>query len=281
MRPGDASDYFKCKHLKPFEAWAEQYSKMNAWWLCELSRIIYRKEGFEKNRIPSIERNRILNRVGLEEIRFFYTARVQAALVIARDFVDDPFGVLVFRGTRGRIDNWLCNFKVFPSPWPMGGGVHTGFKRLFLEIWPQIEESIARMQAPLYYTGHSLGGALATLAATFKPPHAVYTFGSPRVGNARFQQLFRFTPVYRISTPHDIVTHLPPSGAPFGYVHVGQARDLDFYQSKPAALANTKPTSVGKATSMNPRHTYTHFLQNPPSFLADHSPINYTAGLNV
>ncbi len=281
MRPGDASDYFKCNHLKPFETRAESYSKLNAWWLCELSRIIYRKEGLEEKGVPSIDRNRILGRVGLKEIRFFYTARVQAALVTARETVDEPFGVLVFRGTRGRIDNWLCNFKVFPSPWPMGGEVHTGFKRLFLEIWPRIEKSIAKMQTPLYYTGHSLGGALATLAAAIKPPRAVYTFGSPRVGDGRFQQLFRDTPVYRIATPHDIVTHLPPSRAPFGYVHVGQARDLDFYQSKPAALANTRPTSVEEAASMQPWNSYTRFWQNPPAFLADHSPVNYTAGLNV
>ena len=62
---------------------------------------------------------------------------------------------------------------------------------------PNITESIRKMAAehpgaPLYAIGHSMGAALATICAMdvkFKANLTdvrLYTFGSPRVGNAEF-----------------------------------------------------------------------------------------------
>jgi acetyl esterase/lipase len=72
-------------------------------------------------------------------------------------------------------------------------------------------------------TGHSLGGALATLCALRlqKDGHgsaAVYTYASPRVGNDKFQAAFRLKHE-RWVNQNDLVTQLPPEL--FGYRPVG------------------------------------------------------------
>ena len=69
-----------------------------------------------------------------------------------------------------------------------GCKVHLGFMGLFEEIWPKVKDCVeTRMkqsERTLWLTGHSLGGALATLAA-FRlselnvPIAGVYTFGAP------------------------------------------------------------------------------------------------------
>lgn len=69
--------------------------------------------------------------------------------------------------------------------------------------------------ASVWFTGHSLGGALATLAILdFKLTNvasgSAYTFGSPRVGNPAFASGYnRYIPTtYRMTNHHDIVPHV-------------------------------------------------------------------------
>ncbi|KAL6762402.1 Alpha/Beta hydrolase protein [Haematococcus lacustris] len=81
----------------------------------------------------------------------------------------------------------------------------------------------------LWVTGHSLGGAMATLTALGLKRQGynvagLYTFGSPRVGNAGFSRLFRdaglWTRSYRFVNEDDAVPQVPLTV--MGYAHVGQ-----------------------------------------------------------
>jgi hypothetical protein len=66
---------------------------------------------------------------------------------------------------------------------------------------------------PLFLTGHSMGGALAMLtgcrlARTGRPPVAIYTFGTPRVGDRMFCAGYR-VPTYRVVNRLDLVPEMP------------------------------------------------------------------------
>src|SRR5207248_1383780 len=80
----------------------------------------------------------------------------------------------------------------------------------------------ARTQNEIFFTGHSLGAALATLAISrFAGGNAsLYTFGSPRCGNLTFaQRLGEHATLgeFRFVDHCDLVTRVPPAG--LGYSH--------------------------------------------------------------
>lgn len=274
LKPGWATDIFASVPPAPFDPAEPEFSPVNAWWLSELSRLVYRREPHESGR-PLPSRDEVLARVGLRERAAFRNGNLFAALAETAPGARRPFAVLVFRGSAGRLDNWLANFDLTPVPWPTGGRVHAGFKGALLGFWPAILESLREIEVPVFHTGHSLGAALATLAATLRPPRALYTFGSPRVGNARFVRNLKSLPVYRIAAPRDIVTSLPPSVFPFGYRHAG--RPFTFPagdETGPVAAAGPAPGAPVPA-----RHGVWRRLVCPPAFLADHAPLRYTEGL--
>ncbi len=269
--PGDADDYIKTRHRRPFSPDAVGYCPANAWWLCELSRLVYRRgpeEAAFDGCLPT--RQAVLFEVGLREWAFFNHGGAQAALVISDGQHHPPFCALVFRGTQGRIPNWLTNLDAAPVPWRATAKVHRGFKRLFDGIWPHIAPLLSVIDIPLYYTGHSLGGALATLAAAVHPPDALYTFGSPRVGNAAFARGLDGVPVYRVRTASDIVTTIPPAGPPFGYCHVGIPQRLAV---EGTGVGRHGATSLRRASIRHPAPALS--LAVTPEFLFDHAPVRY------
>jgi alpha/beta superfamily hydrolase len=76
----------------------------------------------------------------------------------------------------------------------------------------------------IWFTGHSLGAALATLAANrYGKTQGLYTFGSPRVGDVDFADDFHIS-AYRFVNNNDIVAKVPP---PIRYKHVGDLKYID------------------------------------------------------
>jgi hypothetical protein len=85
-------------------------------------------------------------------------------------------------------------------------------------------KNLADQGCRIWLTGHSLGAALATLAADrFQDVQGLYTFGSPRVGDRQFQKNFQLR-AYRVVNGDDIVARVPPKGI---YRHVGALKFID------------------------------------------------------
>ena len=97
-----------------------------------------------------------------------------------------------FRGTEPTVLNdVLADLDLFTHRAKSAGRVHGGFQDEVDEVWAECLKEIdknAKLKKPkaLFFTGHSLGGAMATVAASRCESEELYTFGSPRVGNRKF-----------------------------------------------------------------------------------------------
>lgn len=112
------------------------------------------------------------------------------------------------------------------------GKIHKGFAFAYRSVADEVMENIrilrAKKQRPVFLTGHSLGGALATICSLdlwvkleiSRREIFVSTFGSPRVGNADFAMVYKeVVPLHwRIVVDPDMVAKLPK----VGYRHVGK-----------------------------------------------------------
>lgn len=115
------------------------------------------------------------------------------------------------------------------------GHVHRGFKQEVDDLWPQLEKMLLsqkqNLNKKLWFTGHSLGGAMASICAgrcllshINTQPEQVHTFGSPRVGTKRYINHAKVD-YYRWVNNNDIVTRTPPAW--LGYRHSGKEMYLD------------------------------------------------------
>jgi hypothetical protein len=134
-----------------------------------------------------------------------------------RPFGDEQVAVLSFRGTK-TVKDWLNNVK-FLQKKVEGAAVHWGFQGAFDAVEPAIRKKLDPLLEAgrtLYLTGHSLGGALALIAAREIAPEshgACYTFGSPRLGRFGFARNIK-TPIYRVVNANDLVPRVPPAYLP-------------------------------------------------------------------
>ncbi len=153
-----------------------------------------------------------------------------------------PHAVFIaFRGTEpGNLQDMATDGNIKPVAHPLGL-VHSGFKTGIDSVWPDVTRQVGRFQdrgQSIWITGHSLGGALATLAAAAmivedRPVHGVYTFGQPRVGDPAFADLFNLRVggrMFRYVNDNDVVTRVPPRRTPhlgYEYSHVGAMKFFD------------------------------------------------------
>jgi len=124
--------------------------------------------------------------------------------------------VLAFRGTEPtHLNDVLSDLDMRKVVWHSGTSlVHSGFAKAFESVRPRIEELLSGLSSVdnLFITGHSLGGALATLAADSLNCKLVTTFGSPRVGDRTFARQFELKlagKYFRVFNRSDVVARVP------------------------------------------------------------------------
>src|SRR5215470_10258757 len=164
--------------------------------------------------------------------------------------------IVAFAGTDPLVPaNWFSDFDVGLKVTP--GRMHRGFDEAFDAVSAQITGALAERGAePLLITGHSMGAALAVIAADHCLSEknvratAVYAFGMPRVGDEDFAARYNETlgaTTYRLVHGDDIVATVPPSR--LGFHHVGRlircARGSHFATEPPAAEFSDEPQFVG------------------------------------
>jgi hypothetical protein len=166
--------------------------------------------------------NTARNRWGMEACSFFETDDTRCFLAATPKVV-----LIAFRGT-ANVGNWLSNLNIYSTTRPYGK-VHRGFFGAFQVVDAQLRAELSqRPDRPLLLTGHSLGGALATIAAAewngLFPVAWIYTFGQPAVGKGQFVDFMqRFaTNFVRFVNNDDIVPRVPPT-----YRHVGRLFHFD------------------------------------------------------
>jgi triacylglycerol lipase len=142
----------------------------------------------------------------------------------------DDAVILAFAGTDPGIwQNLATDFTPLPRA---GLDMHGGFVLAAEAAKDKIAQAATQSQAsrkPLFIAGHSLGAALAALAAqkVLSPsmrPRAVYGFGMPRVGGTQFQASYDAALgaiTYRLVHGDDLVARVPPSS--IGFHHVGRS----------------------------------------------------------
>ncbi len=190
------------------------YSLTNALWCARMSNLVYSDKAVVEAQVQEW---------GASVTFGEYTDRYLkdgAEIIIDTQYAiayDDRVAILAFRGTeKDRLDDFATDAKYqqVRAPWredesDEGIRLHSGFAAALHgtggAAWTQIGDALAaatKKGQSLWITGHSLGGALALLAAyrVLEPGSGdsvkfdglsiggVYTFGQPRVGNGKFAE---------------------------------------------------------------------------------------------
>jgi triacylglycerol lipase len=205
--------HFEGSASHPFEPAPTGFPRVNAWWLAEAALLAY---------WDPQEAAGIFQQAGLES-EYHRVASTDCYLAWHPDFV-----LVAFRGTEP--DEWkdsLTDANLLLVSWT-AGRVHKGFRDAIDLIWPTLEDRLESL-APgrtVWFCGHSLGAALATLAADrYQGTSGVCTFGSPRVGNKAFCTAFAGRlagRTLRYVNDQDVVATVPPPL--FGYKHIDDRR---------------------------------------------------------
>lgn len=288
--PFDWWDFFRGAEHHPFRYQATSFDMRNAWWLIEASTLVYSNPEFVQ---------KTFSRAGLSVVRFFDGQSTQCFVASNDDFI-----IVAFRGTETRMRSerpdyldvaldLLIVVRIGLVPREGDGSVHGGFNQALDEVWwdreqeerrvaglkSYLDELSAQRERPVWITGHSLGAALATLAADrYGKSRGLYTFGSPRVGDIEFGNRFKPT-YYRFVNDDDIVTRVPSEV--LGYRHVGNRIFID-KNGYIGGLAS--PASNGIDTPADPGGEIIKSVEQEkqapsvsiPSWLLHHVPVLYS-----
>lgn len=244
--------------VAPLDHSASGYSLEQAYWMAQAAALAYKE--------PDVVEQQA-REWGFDEVRHLKSTHAMPFPIEdtqAYVAVSDRMIVVAFRGTEpAQIRDWLTDGTTPPSPGPGGKGfVHYGFDRALSSVYPQLRDTLAELDGDgrtVWFTGHSLGGALAMLAGArlyFEDPRrlpdGVYTFGQPRTCERLLAAAHRtaFKDRYHRFVNHDdIVPELPPEPA---FTHVDRLRwfDADGRLTERSAGVAGLDGLTGRAASM-------------------------------
>lgn len=135
---------------------------------------------------------------------------------------DDLYFAL--RGTQVTV-NWswkdiIDNVRIEKHHWGGKGLVHRGYKSYVNDLASEITRCLKAYRSDrVIFTGHSLGGATATIAHARFGGDLCYTFGAPRSGDSTFAKSVKN--LFRITHANDIAPKYP-TPIITGYRHAGE-----------------------------------------------------------
>lgn len=192
------------------------YSPYNALSLAKASKLAYLDKTTVANKLHG----------NINQLYFVDKGNTQGFIAANNEFV-----IISFRGTEpNNLKDWMNNTRI-SLILGYGGHVHRGFSEALDDIWDDIVTLLPQFQdqnQPIFLTGHSMGGSLATMTAVrlgdkyYQHIKGIYTFGCPRMGDSKFVENYDkifSARTFRMVNHRDIVTRLAPRS--FGYLHVG------------------------------------------------------------
>ena len=163
--------------------------------------------------------------------------------------------VVAFRGSTDIEQVFIEFIEGVASPKTpfLDGEVQIYWKRAFDKLWESMETKVKSLRAKypdyqIWVTGHSLGGAIASLASTWlayenvapRKDIILYTFGMPRVGNYDYalQHDRLVNNSWRVVNYNDLVPHFP-SLASVSIINGPYHHGVEAYYTEPATSVNS------------------------------------------
>lgn len=225
--------------ISKFDVDAIGYHGENSLFLADCAKLAYEPE--------AVIKPLMLEQLNFDEFKFF-DRKINKYSTQAFVASNNKMIIVAFRGTEANVNDFLTDAKLRLEDGP-AGKVHRGFRAALAEVWGgnsgdnDIHKFINKCRdnnQPIWFCGHSLGAALATLAAAnyvlngddgdAKDVSGIYTIGQPRVGNSTFAKAFDAVlgeKCFRVVNNNDAVTRVPLPGIFLKYTHVGQERYID------------------------------------------------------
>jgi triacylglycerol lipase len=267
--------HFENAAQHPFQPNPSGVPRVNAWWLADAALTTY---------WPPADAHAIFARAGLDS-EFLSVESTNCYVAWT-----DAFVIVAFRGTQpNEWEDILDDAKFRLVPWPTGR-VHRGFKEGLDRIWSRLEAKLRELDSTrkVWLCGHSLGAALAVLAADrYGRAQGIATIGCPRVGDVEFAAAFDQKlqgKSLRCVNDQDVVTHVPPPLPLLPYKHVAERRFIDpngTISSREPRISHFFVDLIGDSMHllevMNGLNA--GVLRHAPEFVLDHMPKSYAVDI--
>ncbi|KAJ3078457.1 hypothetical protein HK102_004495 [Quaeritorhiza haematococci] len=213
---------------------------------------------------------------------------LEAAVYVDDKFTENKAGEIIvsFEGT-DTPQEWGINLNINMSDCVIPGGAnvgkaHSGFQTAWADVRAGVEAEVNRLLATatgpvnVALTGHSLGGAIARLAAiefnTKKMPlNDVYVFGTPRLGNAAFEAAFEaakqpgqsFVEVAQVNPDTGLFRFLPKEIDPVTLIPI-PLETLDYADSQTPSFQVPCLNVEGQRCGFLELHNMRNYVRNVP-----------------